>query len=137
MSSTTIDSSTERVRASDAEREHVAEILRAATGAGLLGIDEVEERLAACYAARYRAELEPLTADLPDTEKLLTATPQARAAARRRLGWHAAFVAVLATLLVGAWALSDAPFFWPVWPITLLIFTLVRHARRVRREETV
>ena len=133
MSSTIIESGTDRVRASDAEREHVAEVLRAATGAGLLGIDEVEERLAACYAARYRAELEPLTADLPDTGKLLAATPQAQAAARRRLGWHAAFVAAMAALLVVAWALSDAPFFWPVWPIALLIFTLARHARRVRQ----
>ena len=133
MSSTTIDSGTERVRASDAEREHVAEVLRAATGAGLLGIDEVEERLAACYAARYRADLEPPTADLPDTGKLLAATPQARAAARRRLGRHAAFVVVLAALLVVAWTLSDADFFWPVWPIALLIFTLARHVRRVRR----
>lgn len=133
MSSTMIESGTERIRASDAEREHVAEVLRAATGAGLLGIDEVEERLAACYTARFRAELEPLTADLPDTGKLLAATPPARAAARRRLGRHAAFVAVLAALLVVAWSLSDAPFFWPVWPIALLIFTLVRHVRRVRR----
>ena len=132
MSSTIIASDTERVRASDAEREHVAEVLRAATGAGLLGIDEVEERLGACYAARYRADLEPLTADLPDTGKLLAATPRALADARRRLGWHAAFVAVLAALLVGAWSLSDAQFFWPVWPIALLIFTLVRQLRRVR-----
>lgn len=136
MSIPTIDSGTGSIRASDAEREHVAEALRAATGAGLLGIDEVEERLAACYAARYRAELEPLTADLPDTGKLLAATPQARAAARRRLGWHAAFVAVLAALLMGTWALSDSPAFWPVWPIALLTYTLIRHFRRVRQATT-
>lgn len=136
MNSTSVDSDTERIRASDAEREHVAEILRAATGAGLLGIDEVEERLAACYAARYRADLHPLTADLPDTGRLLAATPGARAAARRGLARHAAFAAVLAALLVVAWALSDAPFFWPVWPIAVLIFTVVRHARRVRHVTT-
>lgn len=130
MSSTIVESSTERIRASDAEREHVAEVLRAATGAGLLGIDEVEERLATCYAARYRADLEPLTADLPHTGELLAATPRARAATRRRLGRHAAFVAVIATLLVVAWTLSEADFFWPVWPIALLTFTLVRHVRR-------
>ncbi|MCA1675181.1 MAG: DUF1707 domain-containing protein [Actinobacteria bacterium] len=134
MSTTTIEGTLEGIRASDAEREHVAEILRTATGAGLLGLDEVEERLAACYAARYRTDLEPLTADLPDTGTLLAATPQARAAARRRLGWHAALVAVLAALLVVAWTLSDAEFFWPVWPIAFLVFGLARHIRRVRSE---
>lgn len=124
---------TERLRVSDAEREHVAEILRAAAGAGLLDLDEVDERLAACYAARYRTDLEPLTADLPDTGRLLAETPRARAATRRRLGRHAALVAILAALLIGVWTLSDSQFFWPVWPIAFLVFGLVRHIRRARR----
>jgi hypothetical protein len=52
------------VRASDADRERVAERLRAAAGDGQLSIDELDERLNEAYAARTRAELEPLTADL-------------------------------------------------------------------------
>ncbi|HEY2763476.1 MAG TPA: DUF1707 domain-containing protein [Pseudonocardiaceae bacterium] len=127
-----MSTTTTEIRASDAEREHVARILRAATGTGLLSLAEVEERLSACYAARYRHELQPLTADLPDTRRLLAQTPQARQATRRRLGGHAALVAVLAALLIVAWAISEAPFFWPVWPIAFLVFGLFRHARRAR-----
>ena len=54
------------VRASDADRERVAGILRGAAGAGLLSLDEVGDRLGAAYAAGTTAELAPLTADLPD-----------------------------------------------------------------------
>ena len=132
---TTIDISTRNgagVRASDAEREDVARILRAATGQGLLTLAEVDERLAAVYAARYRHELEPLTADLPDDgHQLLPSTPPARGATRARLVRHTAFVAIVAVLLVAAWINSDAEFFWPVWPIGFLVFGLVRHARGV------
>lgn len=132
---TTTDISTRHgagVRASDAERENVARILRAATGQGLLTLAEVDERLAAVYAARYRHELEPLTADLPDGgHQLLASTPPARTAARTRLLRHAALVTVVGVLLVAAWLNSDAEFFWPVWPIGFLVFGLVRHARSV------
>jgi hypothetical protein len=58
--------STPQLRASDAERERTADRLRQATGDGRLTVEELDERLAAVYAARTRAELEPLTADLPD-----------------------------------------------------------------------
>src|SRR3954447_14616667 len=54
-----------RVRASDAERERIAQILSTATADGLLTLEEADERLAAAYDARYRDELGPLTADLP------------------------------------------------------------------------
>jgi hypothetical protein len=53
------------VRASDAEREAVAERLRAAAGEGRLALDELAERLETAFSATTRAELEPLTADLP------------------------------------------------------------------------
>ena len=56
----------EQRRASDADREHVAERLRDAAGDGRLTIPELEERLEATFAARTYAELEPLTHDLPD-----------------------------------------------------------------------
>jgi len=56
----------EQRRASDADREHVAERLRDAAGDGRLTIPELEERLEAAFAARTYAELEPLTHDLPD-----------------------------------------------------------------------
>jgi uncharacterized protein DUF1707/cell wall-active antibiotic response 4TMS protein YvqF len=55
------------VRASDAEREAVAERLRVAAGEGRLALDELADRLETAYGAATRAELEPLTADLPTT----------------------------------------------------------------------
>jgi hypothetical protein len=54
------------LRVSDAERHAVAEILRDAAAQGRLGLDELEERLEATYAARTYGDLMPLTADLPD-----------------------------------------------------------------------
>ena len=42
------------VRTSDAEREQVARVLRAAVGEGMLTLEEGDERLAATYAARFR-----------------------------------------------------------------------------------
>jgi hypothetical protein len=55
------------VRASDAEREQAAELLRAGYGDGRLTLDELDERLAAGYAAKTRADLRSLTSDLPGT----------------------------------------------------------------------
>ncbi|HEV2343712.1 MAG TPA: DUF1707 domain-containing protein [Actinocrinis sp.] len=53
------------MRASDADREQVAERLRDAAGHGRLTMDELEERLELAFAAKTYAELEPLTRDLP------------------------------------------------------------------------
>jgi hypothetical protein len=53
------------LRASDADREQVAERLRHATVEGRLTTDELEERLGALPAARTYGELEVLVRDLP------------------------------------------------------------------------
>ena len=127
------------VRASNSDRERVASILRAAATEGLLTLDEADERLAGAYGAKYRHELEPLTADLPDTgRRLYAASPegatqreQFRAGARRGLVQHAAVVAVLAAVLVTAWAFSGAPHFFPAPLIFIGVLSLVLHARRV------
>jgi hypothetical protein len=52
-------------RASDAEREAVVARLRDAAAEGRLTVEELTERIDAAYAARTRADLEPLIADLP------------------------------------------------------------------------
>lgn len=52
-------------RASDADRESVALLIQTAMAQGMLSVIEADERLAAVYAARFRHELEPITADLP------------------------------------------------------------------------
>ena len=56
---------TPELRASDADREHTAELLRRAAGEGRLTVDELDERLDAAFAARTRADLQRLVADLP------------------------------------------------------------------------
>lgn len=53
------------MRASDAERERVAETLREAVAEGRLQMEEFEQRLEAAYKARTHSELEPLVRDLP------------------------------------------------------------------------
>ncbi|CAL9432456.1 hypothetical protein SUDANB58_02077 [Streptomyces sp. enrichment culture] len=53
------------LRASDADRERVAEILRDALAEGRLDMSEFEERLDAAYRARTYGELAPITRDLP------------------------------------------------------------------------
>jgi Domain of unknown function (DUF1707) len=54
-----------QVRASDADRELVAEALGQAAGDGRLTLGELDQRLEAAYAAKTYAELEKLTEDLP------------------------------------------------------------------------
>jgi hypothetical protein len=53
------------LRCSDAERERTSTALHEAAGEGRLTMEETETRLGQVYAARYRHELEALTADLP------------------------------------------------------------------------
>jgi hypothetical protein len=53
------------LRASDQDRERVAAQLHAAAADGRIDLVELDERLAALYAARTYGELVPLTRDLP------------------------------------------------------------------------
>lgn len=55
----------ERMRASDADREAVAERLRAALDEGRLDLGEYDERLQRAYTSKTYAELDGLLADLP------------------------------------------------------------------------
>jgi len=64
------------MRASDADREQVAEVLRAAAGDGRLTLAELQDRLEVLYAARTYGELEPVVSDLP-----LSTLPSAKGSA--------------------------------------------------------
>lgn len=55
----------ERMRASDADREKVVERLRTAMGEGRLTLAEFDERTAEAYKAQTYAELNVLLSDLP------------------------------------------------------------------------
>lgn len=55
------------LRASDAEREQAAEVLRVAASEGRLDVEELEDRLGSVYSVRTRIELDRLIADVNPT----------------------------------------------------------------------
>lgn len=59
------------LRASDADRDRVAEILRAAAADGRLSLEELDERLDRLYTAKTYGELEPVVEDLPGLATVL------------------------------------------------------------------
>ena len=98
------------LRASDAERERVVDHLRTHAGEGRLSVEDLDERLGRAYAAKTRAELAALTADLPQPRR---PRPDARAEFRDHLR---SYLGVMA-LLVAIWALTGMGYFWPIWPM--------------------
>ncbi|HKG04392.1 MAG TPA: DUF1707 domain-containing protein [Conexibacter sp.] len=113
------------LRASDAERERTATLLRDHAAAGRLTPEELDERLDVAYAARTVGELDALVHDLPaEAGRPLSARRPARSAqreaARSRL-LHAIGVAVLVSVAATAiWLATgaDGPF-WPKWLILI------------------
>ncbi|MFH8409473.1 DUF1707 domain-containing protein [Streptomyces sp. NPDC018019] len=78
------------LRASDADRDQVAEILREALAEGRLAMEEFDERLTAAYQARTVGALRPLVADLPQTYDgragVAPAAPSGAPSWRERIG---------------------------------------------------
>jgi hypothetical protein len=143
---------TSRVRASDAEREQVADRLRAAMEEGRLILDEGEQRLAAAYAVTYRDELPELIADLPPAEP-----PAGGLRAGRSRGWAGggrlgggrlgggwprpaagmlvvgALVAgllVVGAVVTGLWAAAASGSVWPAILIGVFAVMLLKRGRR-------
>jgi Domain of unknown function (DUF1707)/Cell wall-active antibiotics response 4TMS YvqF len=58
------DDSLPELRASDADRERTAELLRRAAGEGRLTMEELDERLDRVYETRTQSELDRLTVDV-------------------------------------------------------------------------
>jgi hypothetical protein len=69
----------DRLRASDRDREKAVDALRQAAGEGRLTVDELDERVALAYRARTRGDLVELLDDV-----LVPAPPEPRPPARRR-----------------------------------------------------
>lgn len=84
------------LRASDSDRERVAERLRHATAEGRLSAEELEERLEVLFAARTYGELDPLLSDL-------SASRLPRVSAAR---WAGAVGGTLVLALLGRLALK-------------------------------
>jgi hypothetical protein len=126
-----------RLRASDAEREEVAEQLRTAMGEGRLTLDEGEQRLVAAYAATHRDELPALTADLPAPPPPRGARP-ARTGQRSR-SWPASWrglpagpllgLGLAAVALVGLWTLVVTGSLWLAILAWFLVFSVAKRHR--------
>ncbi|HZX38688.1 MAG TPA: DUF1707 domain-containing protein [Streptomyces sp.] len=65
------------IRASDADRDRIADILRDALAEGRLDAEEHSERIEAVYRAKTVGELEPIVQDLPATRRRPDATSYA------------------------------------------------------------
>jgi hypothetical protein len=57
------------IRASDADRERTANVLRRSGANGQLSVDELDQRVEQAYLAKTRGELEQLTQDLGETRE--------------------------------------------------------------------
>lgn len=65
------------IRASDADRDRIADILREALAEGRLDAEEHSERIDAVYRAKTVGELEPLVRDLPAVRSRQESAPYA------------------------------------------------------------
>jgi len=63
------------MRASDADRERVAQVLHKAMSEGRLTVSELDERLAGLYQTKTFGDLVPFTRDLPDVHTPMPAVP--------------------------------------------------------------
>jgi len=86
---TDADTRRDRVRCSDRERDRAAETVHEAAGTGRLTLDEAGDRTEEVLRARYRDELEALTADLPGPAPVAA-------------GWAAVWATLSAQILVEA-----------------------------------
>jgi hypothetical protein len=114
------------VRASDAERERVADRLRENAGDGRITPDELAERLDVVYSARTVGELDTVLHDLPG-DSPVPELVRRRAIARQALLHRAGGVLITDALVVGIWAATGAGgSFWPLW---VILFTTIALAR--------
>ena len=134
------------LRAADADRDAVADLLSDALARGRLDIAEFGERLDRAFAARTVGELVALTSDLP-RPSVRQSFPAARSRWVTVLLWIAwSMWGVLAAGTVGLWLLlallTETTHPWPLWlasfwGVVLLVATVStrpdRGRRRVRR----
>jgi hypothetical protein len=111
------------LRASDAEREEIAERLRRATAEGRLLAEELEERLGAALTARTHGELDALVADLPGprSERRTGRFPVPRTVPEFALAVLLAMVAMV--VLIGiALVLASVFVLWGFWLVLGFFF---------------
>jgi hypothetical protein len=124
------------LRASDEQREQVAQDIREHFAAGRLSEDELDERVQAAYSAKTQQELDKLMADLPK----LPASPaqqkaelvQRRRHLQRRLLQETGGGAALFVICTVIWISSGASGqFWPIWVALVTLVPLLRNGWRL------
>jgi hypothetical protein len=121
------------MRAADADRERVLEVVRQGHAEGRLSTPEFYERLDAVYQAKTYEELEKLVVDLPPAgTPMQSPVPQPAAAVSRpepvrsstrmpselrglRATWATVVSINLVIWLILAAGQGDNPYFWPIW----------------------
>ncbi len=134
------------MRAGNADREKVVARLNTAFAEGRLDVGELDERVAAAYAAKTLGELVPLTADLPaepgyrpapgTTPVPRPARPVAASGSDRWAPVGGALGLFLVSVLI--WAVisvssGELTYFWPVWTAIPLVFTVAGALGQRRR----
>jgi hypothetical protein len=121
------------LRASDADRDAVAERLRKAAQEGRILAHELEDRLATALRAKTYGELDAVTADLPGAHVPRGSSRRAPLARRQPAATVAILVAVtLVTFVIAALVLAGIVAFSGVW-ILFAFFWFTggpRHRRR-------
>lgn len=113
------------IRASDQDRERVAEALRENYAQGRLTLEEFDERTTSVYAAKTLGDLRGLTRDLPAVRPVQQPVPaQAPPPARGPRGdmW---WIPVVALAVAGIAIVSVATghmVFWPLWVFVFIGF---------------
>lgn len=122
------------IRASDDDRERVAERLRQAAGEGRLLAHELEERLATALRARTYGELDSVVWDLPGTRVGVPERRGSRGVAMLRKQ-PALVVAILVVFALVAMLLAVALFvaFWGGWLVIVAFVTLLHRRGRLGR----
>jgi Domain of unknown function (DUF1707) len=116
------------IRASDADRDRTASLLREHLAAGRLSPEEFSERLDQVFAAKTVGEIDALLKDLPgiDLYRLpdaaLTRRPRQESGnpphhGGRNRAWRAAWGAWFTVVLICfvVWGLSGHGYIWPLW----------------------
>jgi hypothetical protein len=143
----------DEMRASDSDRQAVADRLRTALDEGRLDLSEYDERLQKTYAAKTYGDLNGLLDDLPGTvppQRSQVAgyhppppAPQAPEPAERHsaAAWIGSYGGVVAVCTL-IWAISSISaghltYFWPIWvfiPLILGVFGRMGGRDEHRRE---
>jgi hypothetical protein len=110
----------EEMRAADADRQAVADHLKAALDEGRLDLHEYDERLQQAYAAKTYGELEVLLTDLPAVRDGSPVAGAQDHLTRRWLmhvwGSYLPTVAITTLIwLISSIAAAELLYFWPIW----------------------